>query len=281
MDTETGTLMGALNLARYCVFLAEHAPGGDFEERDGFVLFAGAHPYPGSHTNGVMRTSSDLPPEELLAQADQWFRRKKRGYTVWTRGELDADLDRMVNARGLLRRPPENGMAYMLIDRPMPEAEFTVPDGAAVRKVIDEAGGHDYLKVVAEAFDIAGLPTTTVGQLFFDPLTLLDESCAGYVAYVEGEPVAACLMWYDVRGFAGTYAGVSSPSSLRHPVVFREAARGRGLAKICLCRALNDGFEMGARFGGGTATPDGQAAWGAMGFQTTSVFQRYIRRPPF
>ena len=280
MDAETGTRLGAMNLARYCRFLAEHAPGGEVVERDGIVLFAGAHAYPGTHTNGVIRTSNELPAEAVLAEADRWFRPKTRGYTVWTRGEPDADLDAFAMSLGLLRRPPEQGMAYMLTDQSVPIEQFDPPAGAEILKVESEAAAHAYLKVVAEAFDMNGLPTNIVGQLFFDPRTLLDERCSAYVAYVDDEPVSGVLMWFDGE-FAGTYAGVSSPSSLRLPVVFRAAATGRGLAKMCLAKAVNDGFAMGASFGGGTATPDGQAAWAALGFETTAFFHRYIRRPPF
>jgi hypothetical protein len=280
MDVKRGTRLGTLNLARYCRFLAEHAQGGDVEERDGIVLFAGGHAYPGTHTNGVIRTSKQLPADEVLAEADRWFRPKKRGYTVWTCGDPDADIEAMVTARGLLQRPPEQGMAYMLTDRRVPTEEFSAPAGAEIVKVEDEATAHDYLKVVAEAFGMKGLSTTIVAKLFFDPTTLLHQRCSAYVAYVDGEPVSGVLMWFD-GDFAGTYSGVSSPSSLSLPIVFRAAARGRGLAKSCLCMAINDGFDMGARFGGGTATPDGQAAWAAVGFETTAFFHRYIRRPPF
>jgi hypothetical protein len=279
METAKGTLLGALNLARYCRFLAEHAPGGEVDERDGIVLFAGAHPYPGTHTNGVIRTASELTAEQVLAEADEWFRPKKRGYTVWTRGRLDADLDALATAEGLLRRPPDEGMAFMLTDRPVPLDE-DIPEGVEIVEVDDEPRAHDYLRVVGEAFDMKGLPTDTVAKLFFDPATLLDDRCSAYVAYVEDEPVAGVLMWFDGQ-FAGMYSGVSSPSSLRLPVVFRAAARGNGLAKIASRRAINDGFAMGARFGGGTATPAGRATWADMGFETTDFFHRYIRRPPF
>jgi hypothetical protein len=280
LNVDAGTKLGALNLARYCALLAERAEGGSVEQRDGIVLFAGAHAYPGTHTNGVIRTSEQLSAREVVDEADRWFRPKKRGYTIWTRGGVDSDLDQLASELALTRRPPPEGMAYMLVDGPLPADQFVAPQGVEIVRIATEQQAHDYLSVVGEAFELKELDTATVGKLFSEPAALLDERVATYVAYADDRPVSGVVMMC-ADGFAGTYAGVSSPAALENPVIFRAALAGVSIAKVCLCVAVNDGFAAGARFAGGTASAAGRPVWASMGYETTEFFHRYIRRPPF
>jgi hypothetical protein len=267
VDVTEALRVGDRNLGDYVRLLAEVA-NGQWEEADGLVLFAGAHAYPGTHTNGIVRLDADLPAEAALARADAFFRARKRSYTVWIRDAADADLEAAVQARGFELRPPEDGMGFVLHDRPFDLAEHPVAPDAELRTFADEDVRVDYVRIVGQSFGVEGVPVETLARLFFDPASLADPRVSGYVAYVDGTAVSGCQVFVS-SGFAGLYSGVTLP-----------AARGRGLARAVLARCVNDGLAAGPRYTGGQSSEMGNPVWVKMGFVTAARYRRYIGRPP-
>lgn len=266
MDETAALRLGDRNLGDYVRLLAE-AAGGQSEDADGLVLFAGAHAYPGTHTNGVLRLDAALPAEEALARADEFFRARKRSYTVWIRDTADVDLETAVRGRGFELRPPESGMGFILHDRPFDLDEHPVAHDAELRDFTDPEVRLDYVRIVGESFGVTGVPVDTLGRLFFDPASLADPRVSGYVAYVDGVAVSGCQVFVSAD-FAGLYSGVTLP-----------AARGRGLARAVLARCVNDGLAQGPRYTGGQSSEMGNPVWVKMGFVTAAAYRRYIGRP--
>src|ERR1017187_9651969 len=83
--------LGHLTLLTYSRECTKWCRRGSFEESDGFLACAGGSWVP-VNCNGAFRTDVALPAAELIARADAFFARRKRGYTIKVRdnGE-DAD----------------------------------------------------------------------------------------------------------------------------------------------------------------------------------------------
>lgn len=253
------------NLAAYVKLLAE-AAGGEWIEDEGAVLFLGAHPYPGTHTNGVLRVTPDGDAGALLARADAYFGPRRRSYTVWIRDEWDADLETAVRARGFSLHAPEAGMPAFVLRPPLPTATKPPPDGYVVRRITDGRDALAYLAVVGRAFGV-DVPVKVLGQIFFHPRTLLDERVDAYVAYDgRGTPVAGCQTFL-VDGFAGIYSAAVLPS-----------ARGLGLAQATFLAAANDAVARGADLVGGTSSDLGMTLWGGLGADVLASWRRWYGR---
>jgi len=265
-EIPAGLEVGDRNLADYVTLLATCA-GGEAVETDGLVMFAGVHAYPGTHTNGILRMDPGLAAEAALSRADAFFRARNRSYTVWIRDAVDADLEALVQQRGFDLRPPERGMAYVLHDEPFDLTEHPVHPDAELRGFDDPEVARDYVRVVGESFGVKGVPVETLARLFFDPRSLADPRVTGHVAYLDGTAVSGCQVFVS-SGFAGLYSGATL-----------EAARGKGLARACLARCVNDGLAAGGRYTGGQSSELGNPVWVKMGFATVAYYRRYIGRP--
>jgi hypothetical protein len=254
------------NLAAYVELLADAAAGGEWVEADGAVLFAGAHAYPGTHTNGVLRLSDELPAADLLARADAFFAPRRRSYTVWVRDAWDADLEAALRDRGFQLHPPEHGMPAFATARPFREADHPVPPESTMRRVEEARSAVDFLTVTGKAFGMDVAPKV-LAQIFFHPKTLLDPRVEAFVGYLGDTPVACCLTFTE-HDFAGIYSAAAVP-----------AARGRGLARATIRAAANAGLARGASYTGGTSSDAGAPLWVRMGCEVFAHWRRWYGRP--
>jgi hypothetical protein len=265
-DAAEGLRLGTRNLADYGIVM-NTLSGGEADERDGLVMFAGVHAYPGTHTNGIIRVETALSAEESLVRADRFFGTRNRSYTVWIRDEADADLEAAVVARGFELREPKEGMGFVVHVGPFDHALNPVHPDAEVRSADDPEVARDYVRVLGEAFGMTGLPVEVVAKLFMDPKVFEDPRLVAHVAYIDGTPVSGCLGFVS-SGYAGIYAGGTLP-----------AARGKGLVRACATHAAEWAYGQGPRLGGGQATEEGAPVWAKMGFVTVAYYRRYIGRP--
>jgi hypothetical protein len=257
--------LGDRNLADYVSLLAT-AAGGEAQEADGLVLFAGVHAYPGTHTNGLLRLDDGPPADEALARADAFFAARRRSYTVWIREDVDADLEALVRARGFELRPPDEGMGFILRDAPFDLAEHEPQRAVTLRALDDDGVAVDYVRVVGEAFGMAGAPVEVLARVFFDPRALRDTRVTGCVAYLDGQAVAGGHTFVT-----GDYAGQYSIATV-------ESARGMALGRFCMARCVNDGLARGAKWAGAQSSEMGHPVWSKMGFDTVAHYRRYIGR---
>lgn len=252
------------NLAAYVRLLAETS-GGAYEERDGLVLFAGAHPYPGTHTNGVLRLTTEVPADDVLARADAFFRPRRRSYTVWIRDAVDRDLEDAARARGYSLHPPDDGMPAISLDHPLTDAEHPLDPAATMGRVADDLDAIDFLRVTGAGFGM-DVPVEVLSRVFFDPRTLLDARVDAYLARINGEPAACCLSFVEA-GYAGLYSGATAP-----------IARGRGLGRATFRAAANAGLGRGALYTGCTSSAMGTPIWVRMGCEVVAYWRRYYGR---
>ena len=85
------TALADQTLAEYIRYLTAY--GGQLHERDGLLLFAGAHRQPNPYRNGVLRIDDTLAPEDRFSRAERFFTMQRRSYAIWTREHGDAELE--------------------------------------------------------------------------------------------------------------------------------------------------------------------------------------------
>jgi hypothetical protein len=256
-----------LNLAGSLRHFAEHAPGGVVCERDGVLLFAGGHPYPGAYCNGVLRLDVASGPQATLDAAREFFAPRRHGYAVWIRDHADQDLAREARRQGFFARPPAEGMPGMVLDR-RPLDSPTVPAGAAIEPILDIEAARRYLRVVADAYGMDGVPPELVAKLFCEPSSVLRENVSAVLATLDGRP-AAGAMAILVGGVAGLYWVATAPW-----------ARGRGLGAACATLVTQGGFELGARSTALQASQMGARMWRSLGFVEVTRYRRFLASPP-
>jgi GNAT superfamily N-acetyltransferase len=257
---------GDANLVAYLRHLACTAKGGGVSEDDGLLLFAGGHNYPGTYTNGAIRTNAGVAPAELIERATAFFAPRRRGYAVWVRDHADADLEEAVRAAGFWQRPPVEGNPGIAIDHPLPERP-PLP-GTEIRRVADEQGRRDYLRVIATGYEVGDVPDELAEAILFSLKSLDDPRVAVFVAYVDDKPVSGCMVFVEC-GSAGLQWGSTLPE-----------ARGTGLGKATFLAACNAGFDMGATCATGQSSAQGTPIWLRMGFEVVTHYRRYLAPPP-
>ncbi len=245
---------------------ARHAEHGVAQDHAGVALFAGAHPYPGPYTNGVIRTDPSIPEEAVLTRAAEFFSPLRRGYAVWTAAHADADLDDLCRDRGMFPRLPEDGLPAMVVS--VPPATPDPPSGATLVRVTEEAQALDYVGVVADAYDLAGIPGPTAAAMFFSPVSVLVPNVAAFVAYLGREPVSGAMALVD--GDAGCVVWAATV----------DRARRRGLGLLTAAHATAAAFDLGAQIVTLQASQLGLPMWRRLGYLEVTRYRRWLAKSP-
>jgi GNAT superfamily N-acetyltransferase len=251
------------NLADCFRHLMAHADRGEYVERDGIAMFAGAHNYPGPYCNGLMRLDSAISAEQTLARGREFFRGRRRGYAVWIRPAGDEELDAAARAAGYQQRPPVEGNALTMIDHttgPPRRPEILEP-------IATQAQAEEYLEVIADAYGMAGAPRSLLEAVFFAPAAVLPDNVGSVIARVDGQAVAGAtaIMSGDVIGILW--------------VATRPALRGNGYGPECMRHIVDWGFERGARLAFAQSSQMGTPRWLKLGFEVAGYYRRHIAPP--
>ena len=258
-------------LAEYLRYLARY--GGAISERDGLLLFAGAHRQPNPYRNGALRLDDSLEAEEVLARANSFFAPRKSGYALWTREHADGDLATAAQARGWreLERLPELVLAALPPYLPPPE-------GVALRRALDAVTREDYLALVADAWGMGDMPRDVAARVFFDPDSLDVPNVAAFVAYYDGRPLSAAMTLVTEGVALGCQA-----ATIRRPKTGQQlpssSPRGerRGLAESCLWAALRESFDsLGARLSLCQTSSLGAPVWQSLGYRPFTSYGRHL-----
>jgi len=260
------------NLASYLEFLASTSAGGRVERGDGYLCFAGAHEYPGTYTNGVIRTdeaSGGRTPAELLARADAFFGSLGRSYVAWVRTHRDADLDRELQRRGVFVRPPAEGSEAVVMERHEFEPGPT-PDGVRVAEADDDDQLREFLLLVASCYSMPEAELGLAEGVLFSVESLRHPDNHVYVARdLETGALLGGVTVY-VSGQVGYLAwAVTDP-----------LARGRGIGRFLFRHAAREAFAADASIAWGVASQVGAPIWRSIGFETVSRYKRYVVPAP-
>jgi hypothetical protein len=270
-STDELLALADLTLADYLRYLAAY--GGAVEERDGLLLFAGAHRQPNPYRNGALRLDDSLPADEVLARAGAFFAEHKRGYALWAREHGDAVLDAAAKSAGYreLERIPELMMGELAPYLPPPE-------GVEIRRIESAADREAYLALVANAWGAADLPRPIAAQLFFDPDSIDVPNVVAYIAEYEGVPISAGMSYVSHGVALGCQA-----ATIRRPAPGQRLPRpgpqgeSRGLAGSCVYAALDRSFvELGAKLSLAQTSSLGLPTWLDLGYRPFSSYARYV-----
>lgn len=254
-----------LNLAEATREMARWQRDYRIEERDDLLFVADAGPFPIGYGNCVMALGprAPEPAERVVALADEFFGRLGRGYTLWVRDHLDADLEKVLLKAGLssLSNTPGMVLAAPTPDRPLDA-------GLRVAQVEDADTASALATVEAAGYATLGMPAKITERIFSMPERLINPHSIVVLGYLEQRPVAAAIAILS-NGIAGLYWVVTLPE-----------ARGRGLGEACTRLAGNRAFELGARCVVLQASDQGEPIYRRMGYREITRYRWYAKGPP-
>jgi hypothetical protein len=254
-----------LTLAEFFRQLTRYGDGCRLDDRDGLLLFAGAHAQPNPYRNGALRLDARLDAATAFERARSFFAPLNRSFVFWV-GEPAEDLDILLRGQGFELLEPD-GLPELSLEGP-PTPVPPLPEGTVLRRASDPQVGRDYVDVVAEGWGMEGLSTEVAATIFFDPQSVADPHVIAFVAYVDGKPASGSMaMLTNGIAVGGQGATVSW-------------ARRRGLAEACYAACLEVAYnEFGIRGSVCQSSPSGLGVWERMGYRQFTRYMRYLVRP--
>ena len=241
--------------------------GARLVEADGLLLALGSTSFPVGLSNAVMRVDRGLPAKEVLARARAFFAAEGQGraFTLWVRGDRDADLAELAQAEKLVRLS-EIASPWMRLRKPLPDTP--TPSGVELLRVTTEAELREVIEVAKQAWAPVGLPADETAALLARPERLLAPHTIWFLARADGRPAAAAMVICS-HGVAGVYWVSTIPE-----------ARRRGLAERVTRAVGNAGFDAGMRVAALQASQMGYPVYERMGYETVGWTRWFIARPP-
>jgi len=249
---------GDRNLGAVLRHAARTTPSAAIDDDGRLVMVSTMTTWPGPYHNGCLRLDRSLPPDEVLARANDFFSGRVRGYTVWIAAHADHDLEEAAVAAGLASLG-DTSAPRMAIDH-LPAAP-PAPAGVTLEEVVDEAGRRAYVDVTSTAYADAFLPADVVEKQLARVEALCADGVRAVVARDNGEPVAAAMVVVS-DGLAGVQLVGTVP-----------AARRRGLGELCTQWTVLAGFELGAEAAVLEASEAGEPVYLRMGFVELSRYR--------
>jgi ribosomal protein S18 acetylase RimI-like enzyme len=199
----------------------------------------------------------------VVARADEFFGRSGRGYTIWIRDHLDANLEAHLVKAGI---PPLSNTPGMVLDAPILDRPLDA--GLRVAQVEDTDSVSALAAVESAGYATIGMPAKITEHIFSNPQRLINPHTIVVLGYLEQRPAAAAIAILS-NGIAGLYWVVTLPE-----------ARGRGLGEACTRLAGNRAFELGARRVILQASEQGEPIYRRMGYREITRYRWYVKGPP-
>lgn len=206
------------------------------------------------HNMVMVRDAVDV--DVLFDAIREFYVRRGRVFSVWTRAHADAALEDVLRARGFTEFTAMPGMA--LLRDPGTRCE---PPGLKIRPATTDAGRQDYLHVTAEAYATYGAPPGYADDAFASIESVCAPHIQGFIGYVQDEPVAAAAV-YVTHGVAGIGWVGTVPEQ-----------RGHGFGEAVTWAATREGFHRGGTFANLQASPMGRPIYERMGFITKTQYR--------
>ncbi|MCU1360956.1 MAG: GCN5-related N-acetyltransferase [Ilumatobacteraceae bacterium] len=242
-------LRGHLNLIEFSRNVARWATMHTVVDEGSVMMFAGSTDLAAFH-NGAFRTDDSADPLAVVRKATDFFARRNRGFTFWTRDEpVDRDLRSAVEAAGLteLTRSPQ------MICRSRPA------DRSVERVSVSRATtAHDVLalgRLNADAYEPRGIPAAATMSSFERVDRILEPHVGVFLARDDDRVLAGALAMLS-HGIGGLFWIATDAD-----------ARGRGLGAAVTTAAANWCFDHGAADVQLQASAMGRPVYEKLGFE--------------
>ena len=262
MSLQSDARLGHENLMAFNRAMTQWCGKGTLYEEGGALLVAGGSWIP-LIGNGAFRTEDSVAADEVLARADAFFCRRRRGYAVKVRqtGE-DADLRAACEARGLVAFG--DPIPQMICRQRLASTEC--PTDVSLREVRDEEGIADFAAVNTDAYATYGMPAEVFVDMFDRPGRLLASTHTSIVVGYQGaRPVATAMSFVDDAVACLQWVGTVAQ------------ARHLSLGQIVTEWATNNAFDRGATAVTLQASPMGEPLYARLGYETQYHYDEYVR----
>jgi uncharacterized protein len=206
------------------------------------------------HNMVMVRDAVDA--DTLFGAIQEFYVRRRRRFSIWTRAHADAALEGELRARGFTEFTTMPGM--VLLGDP---GTRRAPSGLEIRPTINDDGRRDYLQVTAAAYATYGAPREYADDAFASLESVCAPHIQGFVGSVHGEPAAAATV-YVTHGVAGIGWVGTVPEH-----------RGHGFAEAVTWAAIREGFRRGGAFANLQASVMGRPIYERMGFSTPTEYR--------
>ncbi|MEW6187466.1 MAG: GNAT family N-acetyltransferase [Thermodesulfobacteriota bacterium] len=249
-----------LNLAESLREIARWRITSEIIEKEDVLFVAGGDNTP--MTNSVIRLADQASPsaDEVLAQARDFFEKKKVGYSVHIRRHSDTDLEDLCRSQKMALISEAPGMVIQ-----EPVRISALPAGAMIIPVEKPSGAADFAAVVIDSYQSLGLAKETAAFMFETPERVLRPYNYCVVAYLDEKTVSAAMIILS-HSIAGVYW-----------VGTLEGARKKGLGQACTAMVTNEAFRRGAAAVILQASQFGEPIYRRLGFHEFTRYPWYMR----
>jgi ribosomal protein S18 acetylase RimI-like enzyme len=220
--------------------------------------------------NGVLRFRSDGTSAEVKEQVEAIFAHfQQRGvpfFWLVHPSMLPKDLDKLLEARGLVELESFPGMAALLDSIPQPVYE--VPGGIEIREVIDAKDRASVMELIAWRWEVpeAARP-------------LLPDVSSAFDVRGPGSQVRCWAAWKDGKPVSKVVLNITGEACGIYGVATRPEARGLGLARNMTLMACEAAREAGSRFCVLHSTEMAINLYRKIGFREQNAIFRLFCRP--
>ena len=196
---------------------------------------------------------------ERIAEVNAFFTERGMPWR-WLLGATSqpADLDRRLNAAGLICVSDNPGMALRLDG-----FEADMVEGITIRRVVDEPGLRDWREIQLRGLDLDPLRDEAWWTAHRRPGFDADAPLINWVGYVDGQPVSAAAL-FDGAGVAGIYNVVTVPE-----------ARGKGFGRAVTQEAIREGKRRGRDLAVLGSSEMGFPVYRRLGFEEVSRLRSF------
>jgi ribosomal protein S18 acetylase RimI-like enzyme len=259
MDAAELLFLSDCNLAEFCREQGRWLPPYDVSENPHALFVAAGTRFPAGPSNCVFPLEHSPDVAMLLDEAQSYFSRLGRGFSIYAPAHHSPELARACEERNWPRLADAPGMG--LTDHVDPPE---IPAGVELRTVRSESEANDFIDVSAESYESIGLPNTVTRKLLSKWARWNRPYIHAEVAYENDRAVAAAMLLFS-HGIAGVY-WVGTLSS----------ARGRGHATRLMRSVSLRAFERGARGVVLQATQFGEPIYRKLGYREITRYRWYL-----
>lgn len=262
-DSSTLLRLADANLVESNREQARWVPPAQIEEREQRLFIASGTRLPAGPWNSAIALgeSACADPAAFVVAARSHFSRLKRGFTLYARAHLDAEIERSCERAGLERA---EDVPCMLLGAPA--ATLACAPQVEIRRAASEEDALAFIAICAAAYESLGMRPDVTRKLLGQTRRWLAPPWETQLLYEAGQPVAGAMLLLS-HGIAGLYWVATLPS-----------ARGRGHADAVTRAVSNAAFAAGARAVVLQASKLGERVYRGVGFREITRYRRWMAR---